>query len=217
LCTFAKNQTKQISIGSGIMSTANKRITVYTESTPNPEAIKFVADVMLSEGALEFLSPSQAKDAPLVRDLLGFPFVQSVFVSKNYITVRKNDTLNWDEIITQLREFITDALNSETPFFTKPIASIGAEVLEKVTDAHPSRNFGEIEQKIISILEEYIQPAVESDGGAIALKSFADGVVTVSMKGSCSGCPSSTLTLKAGIEALLKRMVPEVETVVAES
>jgi len=198
------------------MESANKRINVYTESTPNPNAIKFVADVLLTDGTLEFINASQAQHAPLVKDLLGFPFVSSVFVSRNFITVNKNDALGWEEILQQLREFISESLNSGVPFFTKPIPSRGTQVLESVTEAPPAP-FTETEQKIAAILEEYIQPAVESDGGAITLKSFRDGVVTVAMKGSCSGCPSSTMTLKAGIEGLLKRMLPEVESVVAES
>lgn len=191
-------------------------ITIYAESTPNPSSMKFVANTMLIEGApIEFTNASQTASSPLAKKLFQFPFVKGIFISSNFITLTKQDFVEWNDIILELREFLKTYLTEGNPVlaekvFTEKAAVVSSEkVEEKITS--------EIDIKIAEILDEYIKPAVESDGGAITFKSFKDGVVTVILQGSCSGCPSSTMTLKAGIEGLLKRLVPEVKEVVSEA
>jgi Fe-S cluster biogenesis protein NfuA len=158
-----------------------------------------------------------AKSSPIATELFNFPFVQSVFIASNFITITKSDAVEWTEVMSPVRDFLKVYLESGKPIFSKAAPPVvhtdGRANINADASAKP---FSEIETKIASILEEYIKPAVESDGGAISLKSFENGVVTVIMQGSCSGCPSSTMTLKAGIEGLLKRLLPEVQTVIAE-
>ncbi|MEO6166254.1 MAG: NifU family protein [Chitinophagales bacterium] len=192
-------------------TTLNKKIVdVYTEMTPNPETMKFVTDVMLfADNSADFADEASAKDSALATELFGFPFVKGVFIMNNFVTVTKTSDSEWTEIIATLREFVKNYLEAEK------------EVLVK--DFKPSHKSG-LQQdetavigKIKEMLENYVKPAVEMDGGAIQFKSFHEGKVTLMLQGSCSGCPSSMITLKAGIEGLLKRMVPEVEEVVAEA
>lgn len=192
-------------------TTLNKKIVdVYTEMTPNPETMKFVTDVMLfASNSADFADEASAKDSPLATELFGFPFVKGVFIMNNFVTVTKTTDSEWTEIMATLREFVKNYLEAEK------------EVLVK--DFKPSHKSG-LQQdetavigKIKEMLENYVKPAVEMDGGAIQFKSFHEGKVTLMLQGSCSGCPSSMITLKAGIEGLLKRMVPEVEEVVAEA
>ncbi len=183
-----------------------KAILVYAENTPNPSAMKFVANIPIldSTAVAEFKTIPDVSVSPMAAQLFQFPFVRQVFICGNYITLTKNDTVAWEEVIHPVREFVKLFLEEGKP-----------AVLEFPKQEDPSDST-DVELKINEILEEYIRPAVEQDGGLISFKSFKEGVVTVQMKGSCSGCPSSTLTLKAGIEGLLKRMVPEVKEVVAE-
>jgi len=189
-----------------MINTLKKNIVVYAESTPNPSAMKFVANIpILPFGrTAEFKSVPAESVSPLAARFFQFPFVNRVFISDNYVTLTKNDTAVWEEVLHPVRDFLKLFLEEEK-----------IAVIEFPPVSEPAES-GVLENKINAILEEYIRPAVEQDGGQISFKSFQDGVVTVQLKGSCSGCPSSTLTLKAGIEALLKRMVPEVTEVVAE-
>ena len=214
----------------------NVPVVVYAESTPNPAAMKFVANKILLEGSipLEFFSAADAKSSPLVTELFKFPFVKSVFISGNYITVFKTDKVEWDDIMLELREFLRTHL-SEGKKITGPTQTLpfregfdspeqrakvvgdlpaGQAVLEGAIDHVEPK--GELEVKIVNILEQYIRPAVEQDGGMIVFRSFKDGIVSLTMRGACSGCPSSTSTLKGGIEALLKKFIPEVKSVVSE-
>lgn len=203
-------------------------IITYAESTPNPAAMKFVANKVLLENStpLEFLSPAEAKSSPLAMELFKFPFVKSVFIAGNYITIFKDEKISWDDVTLELREFLREYLSSgkiivsQNPAalphvegeFTAPKHHV-PDTLNEVDHAVPQN---ELEQKIIATLEQYIRPAVEQDGGMIVFKSFKDGVVSLLMRGACSGCPSSTVTLKAGIQAILKKFVPEVTEVVSE-
>ena len=204
---------------------ATKVITVYAELTPNPNTMKFVANVMLLEGGVvEFSNRDEAIHCPLAFQLFGFSGVKGVFITSNFVTITKDPALDWFDITNILREFIRGFLMSdEKLFLTNPFESGNGtrhEQVEKTKNTEVvSRpgDFYEVEEKIKSMLEEYVKPAVEQDGGAIFFKSFNEGIVTLSLKGSCSGCPSSTLTLKAGIENLLKKMIPEVREVVAEA
>lgn len=184
-------------------------INIYTESNPNPNSLKFVVNFMLMpEGvSRDYPSLKDTKDAPLAKALFEqFSFVQGVFYMSNFITVTKDDVTEWFEVKAQVQDFIKD-------FLAKGSAIITEEIKD---DIDKELTGDDAVAKIKGVLEEYIKPAVEMDGGAIKLASYEDGIVTVTLQGSCSGCPSSTITLKNGIENLLKRMVPEVKEVVAE-
>ena len=188
------------------METANKRVVnIYTESNPNPNSLKFVADFwLLEEGTADYANAQSAENCPLAQDLFRFSFVKRVFITTNFITVTKADDIEWEEITPMLKALIKAYLEEDKPLFRQQIK---ADVI--------SADDPEIVQKIKVLLEEYIRPAVESDGGAINFSSYEDGVVKVELQGSCSGCPSSTITLKAGIENLFKQMIPEVKEVIA--
>jgi Fe-S cluster biogenesis protein NfuA len=198
----------------------NIPVTVYAESTPNPAAMKFVASIMLlPEGTVEYHHPGEAKDSPLASGLFAFSGVKSVFITANFITVTKEQDMDWFDMTQIIREYIRGCLMSGDPVFLKPVPEKsfvrnGESGTERKSSGMPS---GDIESRIMLMLDEYVRPAVEQDGGAIHFRSFDQGVVTVTLKGSCSGCPSSTVTLKAGIENLLKSMLPEVISVVAEA
>jgi len=178
---------------------------IYAESTPNPAVMKFVSNRILVAENMEILTVEDAKQMPLATAIFNFPFIKGLFISGNFIAITKNADVKWDDIAMQLRIFITDFLNKEG-VVVKELKTI-KEVEKKTEQA--TLNFSEMEQKIAAILDEYIRPAVESDGGFISLRSFENGVVSVVLKGACSGCPSSSLTLKQGIESLLKQRFPE--------
>jgi NFU1 iron-sulfur cluster scaffold homolog, mitochondrial len=197
---------------------------IYAEETPNPASLKFVANKLLlvSGASADYQSASETSDAPLAARLFRFPFVKRIFMSSNYVTVTKHDHVEWEEIRDELRTFITDYLNKGGAVITKlpqrevPKDSTFKEKISINTQHNVPAN--DVENRIIEVLEQYIRPAVEQDGGMITFKELKDGVVTVQMRGSCSGCPSSTMTLKAGIEALLKRLLPDhVKEVVSEA
>lgn len=193
------------------METANSRtVHVYLEANPNPNSLKFVANFMLvGEGEnYDFPDKESAKGAPLAEELFTYDYVKRVFYMNNFVTVTKSDGVEWVEVQNELKAHITQYLELEKPLLTDDFQPQVNEVVEASDDP-------EVVEKIKSILEEYVKPAVEQDGGAISFYSFEEGVVTVTLQGSCSGCPSSTLTLKAGIENLLKRMLPEVKEVEA--
>lgn len=197
---------------------------IYAESTPNPASMKFVANkLLLAQGATaQYNTIGETKESPLAQKLFEFPFVRQVFISGNYLTVTKADFVSWDDIHIEMRSFITDFLNKKgnvavTAAPTQELATDTSfkETTTVFTEHAAPKN--QTEAKIIEVLEQYIRPAVEQDGGMIVFKELHDGVVTVKMKGACSGCPSSTMTLKAGIEGLLKRLLPdEVKEVVSE-
>ncbi len=190
-------------------------LNIYIESNPNPNSLKFVANRMLvGEGdSYDFPDIESTKNAPLAQTLFNFPFVQRVFYMNNFITVTKVDSINWEDVKLEIKEFIQEYIESGKPIL---IEELKTENTKKETAIEPGNNNASIDERIISVLEEYIKPAVEMDGGAIQYHSFNEGVVKVLLQGACSGCPSSTLTLKAGIENLLKSMVPEVQAVEAE-
>lgn len=186
--------------------------------TPNPASMKFVANKhILIDSTVNFFSKAEAKGySPLAEELFNFPFVQGVFISANFVTITKTDAISWDFVLMELREFLKAWLSEGKDVLIrmpepKPVESQKADAPKKVYA--PS----EFDQAIVDLLDEYIRPAVEGDGGAIDFRSFEDGVVTVLLKGSCAGCPSSTATLKGGIENLLKQYIPEITSVVAEN
>ncbi len=197
---------------------------IYAEETPNPSSVKFVANKLLlvSGASAEYVSVSETNDAPLAKQLFQFPFVKRVFISANYVTITKQDAIIWEEVRDELRVFITDYLNKgEVVISRLPEQKVATDSSFKETISINTQHeapTNDVETKIIEVLEQYIRPAVEQDGGMITFKELKDGVVKVQMRGSCSGCPSSTMTLKAGIEALLKRLLPnDVKEVVSEA
>ncbi len=184
-----------------MIQAAPKPISIYLESNPNPNSLKFVVNEMLvPEGmSFDFPDPESAKDAPLAEELFMYPFVERVFYMSNFVTVTKKEGVEWIEVQAVLRDHIQKFLES------------GKLILDKREEPTPvDEEETDTIKQIKSILDEYIRPAVEQDGGAITYHSFKDGIVTVRLQGSCSGCPSSTVTLKAGIENLFTRMMPEV-------
>jgi Fe-S cluster biogenesis protein NfuA len=186
---------------------------IYAESTPNPEVMKFVSNRMLADKSLEFLNPSEAKKIPMIQKIFSLPFVESIFLSSNFISIKKTSNLEWGEIILELRNFITKILNEDDiQNYTEDIELIKENKVSDTKEINSEKKnitFSEIEHDIIGLLNEYIRPAVEGDGGAIEFDSFSDGIVKVILKGACSGCPSSTATLKHGIESLLKQKLGE--------
>jgi Fe-S cluster biogenesis protein NfuA len=194
----------------------DQNIHIYTESTPNPHSMKFVFNVELLPDGLSFDYEQPAdgltkeKSSPLAVALFGFEFVQRVFITSNFITLTKSEKTAWEDELFGIKQYLKTYFAEKKPIFSLP------ETEYAETD---TSNDSEIITKIKNVLEQYVKPAVESDGGAISFHSFNEetGQVKVILQGSCSGCPSSTITLKAGIETLMTRMVPEVKEVVAES
>lgn len=190
-----------------------KTVTVYAEASPNPDSMKFVANLaFLPSGvSVDYTSTSEAEISPIAQALFDFEYIERVFIASNFISVTKNAETQWVEIIPELRGYIKKYLEEGNKVFTEMPQKKKVEETEgKTTDST------ELESKIIELLDNYVRPAVEQDGGNIDFVSFKEGVVTVRLQGSCSGCPSATITLKSGIESLLKRMVPEVVEVQAE-
>lgn len=186
------------------MTMEDRIVSIYLEINPNPNSLKFVANFMLVEDGQNFDYPDKesTSEAPLANELFRYSYVKRVFYMSNFITVTKSDDVEWIEIQDEIKGHIKNYLETG-----KSILSI--ETTEGTEDTIESTgDEPEVITKIKSILDEYIKPAVEMDGGAIAFDSFEEGVVTVTLQGACSGCPSSTLTLKTGIENLLKRMLP---------
>lgn len=202
------------------MTETTKRppISVYAEMTPNPASMRYVSSRLLVQDGrlLEFRTPEEPVGvSPLAEQIFNLPFVTAVFISSNFITVTKNNAVDWDLVQLELREYIQEYLNTDgRVVYEDAPAQALADANERASTHADAK--GPEDEKIIRILEEYIRPAVEGDGGHIAFKSFDDGIVTVSLRGSCSGCPSSMVTLKQGIENLLKHEVPGVREVVAE-
>lgn len=186
-------------------------VTVYAESTPNPAVLKFVANKPLADGTFEFKNIDEAVDAPLASALFQFPFIKEVFISANYVSVMKFNVAEWQDISMEIREFIRAYIEKGKPILNDAILQKKTQNAEKSVDSNLSDNAeqSDIEKEIISILNEYVKPAVASDGGHIAFESFNEETKTVRvvLQGACSGCPSSTVTLKNGIETMLKEML----------
>lgn len=190
---------------------------IYAESTPNPEVMKFVANRMLVDQSIEIRTLEEAKGISIAEELLKFPFVGSIYLSSNFISVTRSGKVEWEDIAMQLRVFIADHLNSNgIKNYTKDLPKEKSSSVKHIEDKN-LKTFNDSEKEIEAILNEYIAPAVEADGGAIVLNYYKDNVVCVDLKGACSGCPSSTSTLKGGIEALLKQKVdPNIEVIANE-
>lgn len=191
-----------------MLQAAPKNVHIYLESNPNPNSMKFVVNEMLIPDGMSFDFPDaeSAENAPLAKELFNYPFVDRVFYMSNFVTVTKTNDVEWLEVQQTIKQHIKNFLESGKYIIEVNEPEAGAAGGEET----------ETVKKIKTILEEYIRPAVEQDGGAITYHSFNDGIVKVRLQGSCSGCPSSMVTLKAGIENLFKRMMPdEVQSVEA--
>ena len=197
-----------------MIKTGNPIISIYTEMTPNPETMKFVANKLLYPGkSIDFPDIETAKPSPLALELFGFPFIKSVFVASNFVTLTKTTETDWDDVIPAIRQFLKEYLEDNKPVINEDeVATMKQESSNTV-----GADDDDVVVRVKELLENYVKPAVEMDGGAIQFKSYKDGVVNLMLQGSCSGCPSSMITLKAGIEGMMKRMIPEVKEVVAEA
>ena len=186
--------------------------TVYAESTPNPKVMKFVANRTIIQGdSVEFMNIDEAKNSPLAMKLFHFPFVREVFIAKNFVSLTKYDAMEWEDVVMEVREFIREYLAEGGVVVHEIEEAQEKETSKESTETVAPINqqeLGEVETRIVDILDEFVKPAVESDGGNIRFMSYEEGVVSVLLQGACSGCPSSTVTLKQGIENLLKKMLP---------
>ncbi len=195
-----------------MLKTGNTIVSIYTEMTPNPETMKFVANKLLYPGkSIDFPDESSAGPSPLAKELFAFPFIKSVFIASNFVTLTKTPGTNWDDVIPNIREFLKNYLEEGKAVINED------QVVVKKDEYVPSGSDVDVVDRIKELLENYVKPAVEMDGGAISFKGYESGTVTLMLQGSCSGCPSSMITLKSGIEGMMKRMIPEVKEVVAEA
>ncbi len=203
------------------METKQVPISVYAESTPNPDVMKFVCNRAINPGdSVEFKNIEEAQLSPLCAQIYNFPFVKEVFLAKNFISITKFNIIEWEDVVMEVREFIREYVASGKEIISLPVVSEEEGVSPEestsslMKDVEPETD---IEKKIVDILEEFVRPAVESDGGNISFRKYDHGIVTVALQGACSGCPSASVTLKQGIETMLKQMLPgQIEAVIAE-
>lgn len=193
-------------------------VLLYTEQTPNPESLKFVTNRMLFKGTADFREEDLAREwSQLASELFDKPFVKGVYICNNFVTVTKEMNYDWAEIMLPLKQFIKSYIEEGGDILKEGFEEAMAEIEEERGASYDySEDDVEIVNKIKDLIDTYVRPAVEMDGGNITFKSYDEGIVTVILQGACSGCPSSTVTLKAGIEGMLKRMIPQVKEVVSE-
>lgn len=197
-----------------MIKTGNPVVSIYTEMTPNPETMKFVANKLLYPGkSADFPDEASAKPSPLAQQLFTFPFIKSVFIASNFVTLTKTGEADWLDVIPSIKEFLKEYLEEGRPVIVEEEMATAKTESSNAVAADDS----DVVVRIKELLENYVKPAVEMDGGAIQFRSYEDGRVNLMLQGSCSGCPSSMITLKAGIEGMMKRMIPEVKEVVAEA
>lgn len=196
-----------------MIKTGNPIISIYTEMTPNPETMKFVVNKLLYPGkSADFPDEASAKPSSLATELFSFPFVKGVFIASNFVTLTKTSDTEWKDVVPSIKEFLKEYLEEGRDI-------INEEALEawKAENVVGSSDESDVVKRIKELLENYVKPAVEMDGGAIQFKQYEHGKLTLMLQGACSGCPSSMITLKSGIEGMMKRMIPEVREVVAQS
>lgn len=193
-------------------------ILIYTEQTPNPESLKFVTNRMLIRGTADFRTVDLAEEwSPLAVELFGSPYVKGVYICNNFVTVTKEMNYAWEDVMLKLKEQIKTYINNGGTILNEGFEEAMAKIEEDSGSGYQyTGDEAEIVQKIKELIETYVKPAVEMDGGNIEFKSYDEGVVTVTMQGACSGCPSSTVTLQSGIEGMLKRMIPQIKSVRSE-
>ena len=198
-----------------MIKTGSPVISIYTEMTPNPETMKFVANKLLYPGkSIDFPDEASSAPSPLAQELFTFPFIKSVFIASNFITLTKtNETDDWQDVIPTIKQFLKEYLEEGKVVVNEEVVA----TMKTESSNTVSEDDNDIVKRIKELLENYVKPAVEMDGGAIQFKSYNEGTVNLMLQGSCSGCPSSMITLKSGIEGMMKRMIPEVKEVVAEA
>jgi Fe-S cluster biogenesis protein NfuA len=185
-------------------------ISVYAEMTPNPAVMKFVANKMLiDQDSVEFKNIEEASESPLAQKLFHLPFVKEVFISGNYLAVSKYNVVEWEDVTQEVRMFLLEELQNGTPVLTAEVKQ------ESTSDANENKvalpdleSLDDVDKRIVEILDEYVTPAVAQDGGFIRFMGYENKVVKVLLQGACSGCPSSTMTLKNGILQILQSMLP---------
>ena len=197
---------------------AQSPVMLYTEQTPNPESLKFVTNRMLYQGTADFREAELAREwSPLAAALFELPYVKGVYVCNNFVTITKEFNYDWDDVMLKAKAFLKTWIQDDKDIVKEGFAEAYEKIEEERRAAYEYSGDDEaIVKKVEDLIDTYVRPAVEMDGGNITFKSFRDGIVTVVMQGACSGCPSSTVTLKSGIESMLQRMIPEVKEVVQE-
>lgn len=192
-------------------------VMLYTEQTPNPETLKFVLNRIIYKGIADFKNADQAYNwSPFASALFEFPFVKGVYLCNNFVTITKEPHTEWNDIMLETKEYIKAYIADGKPIINEGYQEHLDQVEKDSSPIQYSESDTELVKRIKDLIETYVKPAVEMDGGNIEFKAYDQGTVYVIMQGSCSGCPSSTVTLKAGIEGMLKRMIPEVKEVVSE-
>ncbi|MEP7320427.1 MAG: NifU family protein [Saprospiraceae bacterium] len=192
-------------------------VMLYTEQTPNPETLKFVLNRIIYKGIADFKNADQAYNwSPFASALFEFPFVKGVYLCNNFVTITKEPHMEWNDIMLETKEYIKAYIADGKPIINEGYQEYLDQVEKDSSPIQYSESDSELVKRIKDLIETYVKPAVEMDGGNIEFKAYDQGTVYVIMQGSCSGCPSSTVTLKAGIEGMLKRMIPEVKEVVSE-
>ena len=184
-------------------------VSVYAEMTPNPAVMKFVANKMVVDvDHVEFHNIEEAAISPLATELFHFPFVKEVFMSSTFIAIQKYNVVEWETVTQEIRQFILDYIQAGKPVLTGTPKGAPTAESEEAPAVDPLEGLGDIELRIVDILEEFVKPAVAQDGGNIAFVAYENKVVKVQLQGACAGCPSSTLTLQQGIKNILQRMLP---------
>lgn len=196
-----------------MIKTGNPIISIYTEATPNPETMKFVVNKLLYPGkSADFPDEASATPSALAAELFTFPFVRGVFIASNFVTLTKTPETDWYDVMPSIKVFLREYIEEG-----RPIIDEGEFEAQQAQAAEPAGDESDVVKRIKELLENYVKPAVEMDGGAIRFKQYDRGKLILALQGACSGCPSSMITLKAGIEGMMKRMIPEVKEVVAET